>query len=190
MIIAICIFYVILSISCLSTCGCTAFSIPTDSSYVKTSTLHTASALQTDIVMNGDLRKSAIRDSIPLLIKNLKGIASIPLPKAHIFKRVAFGWAKELLDLGNVKVKTQGNALELKDLWKLKDQDLMENVSNRFDDYLHKEVLIDQENPNKYIDSHGNAIKMNILQEFWSYPATRAIAKMYVSLHVIFHILI
>jgi hypothetical protein len=101
--------------------------------------------------------------------KSIHGMASVPLPKRKsLLSRIAFTWVNDLLRTGNQR---SGTPIELTDLWKLDNADLMGNVSNRFDHFYRKELSA--LNRNQTVSA-----PTNILQEFWSYPVTRAIVKM------------
>lgn len=103
----------------------------------------------------------------------LAGKALLDLPKDRnaLSNRLFFSWVSSIMALGNKK------PLEMHDLWRLPENELMGNLSATFESFFEFEKK--QAN----ITLGGPAIDerrpMNVLHEFWASPLTKAIVKMY-----------
>jgi hypothetical protein len=88
-----------------------------------------------------------------------------PLSRKNVIDRLLFSWVRPLMTAGNTKI------LQVSDLWKLDDEFLMKNASDRFAYHFEKELSTFDHNRS----SNNNR---GALTEFWTSPVSRAIVKM------------
>jgi hypothetical protein len=90
--------------------------------------------------------------------------------KSSLLSKLTFSWVQPMMELGNRKT------LEVEDLWRLEERDLMANVSATFDAYFEQakadaNITAGQGLP----PLSGN----NVVAQFWSSPLTKAVVHMY-----------
>lgn len=91
-----------------------------------------------------------------------------PLPQKSLLSRLTFTWVSNLMSLGNKR------PLQMEDLWQLRPEQRMENMSETFAGYLQSAKS--QTGPREEATA---ASPGNILREFWASPTTRATAHMF-----------
>jgi len=99
----------------------------------------------------------------------------LPSRRGSLLNRITFNWVSELMETGNRKT------LQVDDMWAFEEKDRVANLSDRFSTCFEAEKLkLDSYNSSISSTSRSsNTRPMNLIQEFWDSPVTKAIVSMY-----------
>ena len=116
---------------------------------------------------------------------NEKAVVTLPKIKS-LFDRVFYRWVQDLMERGNAKYAahltnaSSTNVLEIEDLWSLREDQKIKNLSETFEREFQEETKLYVQRQVSSPDSTTvrTAKEKSVLVEFWSSPLTKAIVKM------------
>ena len=98
----------------------------------------------------------------------------LPPPNRNSFlNKITFNWVTEMMELGNRK------PLQIGDMWLFEESDRVANLSSRFSTFFEEEIKSSNSSAQALSGGKKGSGPLSLMQEFWSSPVTKAVAKMY-----------